>query len=270
MAGSYSDLADKVVMVTGSSRGLGRAMALAFVEAGARVAVAASRDSAQLAQTMSMASSRGGGDRTCAVIGDVGSPEDCARVVAEARQCLGPIDVLINNAGIAMNGPGEPIWRLPVDDWLPMVAANVNGPFLMARCVVQDMIDRGGGRIVNISTSDRTMVRKTYTPYGPSKAFLEACSRIWAEELADTGVTVNVLAPGGAVDTRADLTGVPTPGRAGLPVTVMNGPALWLASGLSAAHTGQRFMANLWDESLPLPQRITAASQDGIELPRIM
>ncbi|MFM1814806.1 MAG: hypothetical protein RLZ98_1501 [Pseudomonadota bacterium] len=263
-------LEDKVVMVTGSSRGLGRAMALAFVGAGARVAITASRNSPQLEQTLAMAAAAGGGDRVKAFVGDIGSPGDCARIAAEVASSLGEVDVLINNAGIAMNGPGQPLHKLAAEDWLAMVSANVNGPFLMARCLVNGMIARGRGRIVNVSTSDRTMVRETYAPYGPSKAFLEAASRIWAQELRDTGVTVNVLAPGGAVDTFADVSGVPTPGRNGLAVTIMNAPALWLASDLSGGHTGQRFIANRWNESLGLEERIAAAREDGAESVRIM
>lgn len=257
-------------MVTGASRGLGRAMALAFLDAGARVAVTASRESPQLAETLALAAARGAADRIAAFVGDIGSPADCERVAAAASSRLGPVDVLVNNAGLAMSGPGEPLWRLPVSDWQRMVSANVDGPFLMARCVVPGMIERGRGRIVNISTSGRTMVRKTYAPYGPSKAFLEACSRIWADELAGTGVTVNVLAPGGMVDTRADVTGVPTPGRDGLPATIMNAPVLWLASDLSAGHSGQRFLANKWNAALPWPDRIAAAREDGADVARIM
>ena len=106
------------------------------------------------------------------------------------------------------------------------------------------------------------MVRKNFSPYGPSKAFLEAASRIWAQDLAGTGVTVNVLLPGGAVDTAADVTGVPTPGRTFQPASVMVPPILWLASDESNAHTGERFVASRWDESLPLAERIAAARDE--------
>jgi NAD(P)-dependent dehydrogenase (short-subunit alcohol dehydrogenase family) len=271
MSTSGPTLNDKVVMVTGASRGLGRAMALAFIDAGARVIITASRESPQLDTTLRMAADHGAGeDRVKALVGDVGKAADCARIAAQALEHFGSVDVLINNAGIAMNGPGQPMHKLAIEDWLAMVSANVNGPFLMARHLVNQMIERGWGRIVNISTSDRTMVRATYSPYGPTKAFLEAASRIWSEELLETGVTVNVLAPGGAVDTYADVSGVPTPGRNGLPITVMNAPALWLASDLSNGHTGQRFMGNRWNEALPLEDRIRAAREDGAESVRIM
>jgi 3-oxoacyl-[acyl-carrier protein] reductase len=131
------------------------------------------------------------------------------------------------------------------------------------------MVAQKFGKIVNISTGAGTMVRERFAPYGPSKAFVEAASRIWAEELNDTGVSVNVLLPGGAVDTAADVTGQP---RAGSfqPASVMAPPILWLASDLSNGHSGQRFVARLWDESLPLSERIARARQDGAEEPHIM
>ena len=167
-------------------------------------------------------------------------------------------------------GPGAPFWRVGIDEWQRMSHTNTDGVFFMTRAVAPSMIAQKFGRIVNVSTSDRTMVRKNFSPYGPSKAFLEASSRIWAQDLADTGVTVNVLLPGGAVDTAADVTGVATQGRSFQPASVMVPPLLWLASDESNAHTGERFVASRWDESLPLAKRIEAARDSGAEGPRIM
>jgi 3-oxoacyl-[acyl-carrier protein] reductase len=124
------------------------------------------------------------------------------------------------------------------------------------------MVARGQGKIINISTSERTMVRPCFSPYGPSKAFVEACSRIWAGELKGTGVSVNVLSPGGAVDTAADVTGVQTAGKAFLPASVMIAPVAWLSSTASDEINGDRFVANLWRDDLPLHERIAAARQN--------
>jgi 3-oxoacyl-[acyl-carrier protein] reductase len=140
----------------------------------------------------------------------------------------------------------------------------------MTRSVVPAMMARGFGKIINISANERTMVRKNLSPYGPSKAFLEACSRIWAQDLSGTGVTVNVLLPGGVVDTAADVSGVAAEGKSFLPASVMVLPLLWLASDESNAHNGERFIANLWDDSLPLAARIERARQDRVDVPRIM
>jgi 3-oxoacyl-[acyl-carrier protein] reductase len=151
-----------------------------------------------------------------------------------------------------------------------MVDTNIGGVFSMTRTVAPAMVAQKFGKIINVSTGAATMVRKLFAPYGPSKAFVEAVSRIWAEELSGTGVTVNVLLPGGAVDTAADVTGRPTPGRTFQPASIMAAPILWLASDLSNGHTGQRFVASRWDESLPLPERIARARQGSAQEPQIM
>jgi NAD(P)-dependent dehydrogenase (short-subunit alcohol dehydrogenase family) len=266
----HPSLAGRAVVVTGASRGLGRAMAVGLAQAGARVAVVASRPSPQLDETMAQLASVGGAPPAIQTIGDLQDPAACERIAAEVLAAFGAIDVLVNNAGVPNVGPGAPFWRVDVDEWRRMAHTNMDGVFFMARSVAPSMIAQGHGKIINVSTSDRTMVRKHLSPYGPSKAFVEACSRIWAQDLADTGVTVNVLLPGGVVDTAADVTGVATPGRSFLPASVMVPPLLWLASDQSNGHNGERFIASLWDDSLPLAQRIEAARQAGVDLPRIM
>jgi NAD(P)-dependent dehydrogenase (short-subunit alcohol dehydrogenase family) len=183
---------------------------------------------------------------------------------------FGRIDVLVNNAGVPNVGPGAPFWRVDVEQWRRIAHTNTDGVFLITRAVAHSMITQKFGKIVNVSTSDRTMVRKNFSPYGPSKAFLEAVSRVWAQDLAGTGVTLNVLLPGGVVDTAADVTGMPTAGRTFQPATVMVPPILWLASDESNGHTGERFIASRWDERLPLPERIAAARDEGVDAPRIM
>jgi 3-oxoacyl-[acyl-carrier protein] reductase len=263
-------LIDRSIIVTGGSRGLGRVMALALAQAGARVAVVGSRPSPQLDETLARAAALGAGARMFAAIGDLRRPEECQRIAAEVTAAVGAVHVLINNAAIPMSGPGEPIWNSDVDAWRRMVATNVDSPFFMIRSVVPAMVAQGFGKIINISTGLGTLVRKYYAPYGPSKAFLEAASRIWAQELAGTGITVNVLLPGGAVDTAADVTGTPTLGRTFQPASVMAAPILWLASDSSNGHTGERFVAGLWDERLPLAERIAAARQSGASEPQIM
>jgi 3-oxoacyl-[acyl-carrier protein] reductase len=131
------------------------------------------------------------------------------------------------------------------------------------------MIEQGAGKIINISTNETTMVRPRYTPYGPGKAFVDACSRAWASELAGTGVTVNVLHPGGSVDTAREITGVPSQ-RPALPAEIVVAPLLWLASDESDGHTGERYAARLWDETLDLEARLAAARQSGSPTVQIM
>lgn len=263
-------LNDRTILVTGASRGLGRAMALGLLAHGGRVAIACTGASAQLDETLKRASALAPKTNFRAFFGDLRRPEDCDRVASEASQALGPIDVLVNNAAIPNNGEGEPFWRIDTDYWLKVSRTNTDTVFFMSRAVGAAMVARGSGKIINVSTSDRTMVRARFTPYGPSKAFVEACSRAWSQELAGTGVTMNVLSPGGVVDTLADVTGIPATGKSFLPAEVMAPPLLWLSSSLSDGVNGERFFANLWDEKLPLDQRIAAALQSTGDTPRIM
>ena len=119
----------------------------------------------------------------------------------------------------------------------------------MARAAAPHMIARGWGRIVNISTSLDTMQRKHNSPYGVTKAALDAASLIWAADLEGTGVSVNILLPGGMVDT--DGTRPSTLQRSTLPVEVMNAALLWLVSRESDGRTGQRFVGRNWKLEVP-------------------
>ncbi|MEA2992129.1 MAG: hypothetical protein QOD40_1049 [Alphaproteobacteria bacterium] len=270
---SASSLVDRVVIVTGGSRGIGREIVLALAEAGARVAIVATAESAHLEQTVKAA---GGGERILPIIGDVRRQADCERVAQETLRTFGAIHVLFNNAALgtptvvdsAKRSP-VPFWQAEPESWLNLIDTNINGFFLMSRAVAATMLTQRFGKIVNISTSDRTMVRAKGSPYGPSKAFIEAASRIWAQDLEGTGVSVNVLLPGGAIDTSPSMV-VGSSGGNFLPVSIMRAPALWLASDLANGHTAERFIAKKWDEKLPLEARVAAARDSTGELPRVM
>ena len=141
----------------------------------------------------------------------------------------------------------------------------------MARTAVPHMLKAGFGRIVNITTSLPTMQRRNNSPYGVTKAAIEAETLIWAQELAGTGVTVNSLIPGGAADTdfvhaasRKELTAM---GRTLLPPSVMVPPILWLASRLSDGVTGARFVGKLWDDALPPDEAAQKAREASVLLP---
>jgi 3-oxoacyl-[acyl-carrier protein] reductase len=267
---AHPSIAGRAIIVTGGSRGLGRAMVLGLARAGARVAIVSSGASAQLDETFAQLDTLGARSQAISALGDVRDPSSCERIVADVLAAFGRIDVLVNNAGVPNVGPGAPFWRVSVEEWRRISHTNTDGVFLMTRSVVPTMIAQGFGKIINVSTNERTMVRKHLSPYGPSKAFLEACSRIWAQDLSDTGVTLNVLLPGGVVDTAADATGVATQDRNFLPASVMVPPLLWLASDESNGRNGERFVASLWDDSRPLAARIEAARQSGVDSPRIM
>jgi len=307
----YPSLAGRNAIITGGGRGLGRVMALALLEQGANVMITGARAADELAATAADLNALGTG-RCVSMVADVSDPAACESVARAAQDAFGSIDVLVNNAARGpteqMNeagrqahvqqglptapqlkhaGQGDRFWEGNVDGYLRMLLTNLGGPFLMSRSCVQGMIDRGFGRIVNISTSRPTMVHTGFGPYGPLKAALEVSSRIWAAELEGTGVTVNVLLPGGASDTSAIPGGVAgtraPPFRAGeeprgqeattkglLPPAIMGPPLAWLASDESNAVTGRRFSARDWSTSISPADAASHAEADRIDIPHII
>ena len=270
---SHESLSGRAVLVTGGARGLGRSVALALAGAGARVCVTGSRPSAELAE-MSEALRAAGAADALALVADVTDAAACQRAAQSTEAAFGRIDVLVNNAGRGMRLVSERFtteptrfWETPPEAWARIVETNATGPFLMARAVVPGMVARGFGKVINVSTSAQTMVRRGYAPYGPSKAFLEAASRVWAQDLEGTGVEVTVLLPGGATDTDLLPGGPNRRGADGnlLPVTVMDEAALWLASDLSTGANGARIIGRLWDPADP-----SAARDDGGAPPRLL
>jgi NAD(P)-dependent dehydrogenase (short-subunit alcohol dehydrogenase family) len=209
----------------------------------------------------------------------VTSDADCARAVAETAAAFGRIDMLVNNAGRGMRLVSEtftttpvPFWAVPTDAWETIVDINVNGAFRMAKAAMPGFLARGAGRIVNISTSDQTMVRAGYSPYGPSKAALEAMSRAWSRDVAATGVTVNVLLPGGATDTDLLPGGANRRGADGnlLSPELMGPPIVWLASPLADGVNGRRLIARLFDPTQPPATAAEASMSPIVDKPAIL
>ncbi|SIQ45186.1 3-oxoacyl-[acyl-carrier protein] reductase [Rhizobium sp. RU35A] len=274
----YSSLRYRVVIVTGGSRGLGREMVLELVSAGAHLAVIGSQAGPALDDTVAEAN-RSGPGRAMALVADVSDNDQCEAAVAATLAAFGRVDVLVNNAGLGMRRISERFnttptrfWETDPAAWRDIIDTNVNGPFQMARAVVPHMLAQGFGKIINISTSDQTMVRRGYAPYGPSKAALEAASRVWAQDLAGTGIDVNVYLPGGAADT--DLL-PPSPDKKGadgnlLPATIMRRAIRWLAADESNGITGARFIARLWDETLPPADAAHLARSPAVDKPAIL
>jgi NAD(P)-dependent dehydrogenase (short-subunit alcohol dehydrogenase family) len=278
MGKTYPSLSGRPVIITGGSRGLGREMALALVAAGASVAVIGSRAGSALNDTVAEANRMGPG-RAIALVADVSDYAQCEAAVASTVAAFGRVDVLVNNAGLGMRRVSETFntqptrfWETEPQAWREIIDTNLNGAFYMARATVPQMVARGFGKVINISTSDQTMVRRGYAPYGPSKAGLEAASRIWAQDLAGTGVDVNVYLPGGAADT--DLL-PPSPDKKGadgnlLPASIMRRMIGWLASDSSNGISGARFIARLFDEQIDPMQAALKAQSTPVEKPAIM
>jgi 3-oxoacyl-[acyl-carrier protein] reductase len=151
-------------------------------------------------------------------------------------------------------------WQISPAAWNRVVAVNLSGPFFLARAVVGHMLAQGWGRIIGVTTSMDTMYRKGGTPYGPSKAGHEALVATMAQELEGTGVTANVLVPGGATNTNLIAPDAPYDRAALIQPEVMQAPAVWLASEASNGFNGRRVIAYYWDERLPVDERLARAS----------
>lgn len=248
------DLTGTIVIVTGAAGGLGSTMSLALLEAGASVAAFDLEASARhMDELLAAADQRQAGGRVRPFWCDVRDPAQAAAAVAAAAACFGTIDGLVNNAGLGPvhhADPKEPMrfYEVDVETWKSRIDTNLTGAFIMARIVTPRLIAQGRGKIVNITTSFATMLRET--PYGPAKAGLEAATSIWAKDLAGTGVTANVLIPGGAANTPMVSVEV-EPDRAKLiQPDVMRAPIQWLMSRRSDGVTGKRFIGKDWDARL--------------------
>ena len=257
------------IIVTGGGRGLGYEMAAALVQAGHRVLITGARASEELSQARDALQALSPQAEVMALQADVSQWADCERVVEVARVRWGRIDGLVNNAGRGMREISETytqtptqFWKAPPEACSVIVQTNVMGPFLMARACVPHMVAQGFGKVVNISTSAVTMVRKGYWPYGPSKAALEAMSAVWLQDLQGTGVSVNVLLPGGATDTQL-LPGEGSARRGAdgqlLSPSLMRAPIAWLMSPACTVN-GRRYIAKLWRTDVP-PEEAAALAQ---------
>ena len=258
-------LEGKTVLMTGAARGMGRAMAVALTGAGANVAmIDIDRDA--LNEAAHAAEKAGGPGSVMAIICDVTDAERASSVAKQIVKDLGSLDILVNDAVI---GPERvqgfmteksKFYELDDDLWNEMLRVNIFGPQLMAKISAPYMIDRGWGRIVNVTTSLDTMYLAGAGAYGPTKAALEAHTLIMSQDLDGTGVSANVLIPGGMVNTRM------IPQESGIPrekliqPDIMTLPIIWLASDASNGVSGMRFIGALWDETIPLEKRINASS----------
>ena len=243
-----------MAVVTGATSGLGEAMADALLEAGATVALAA-RPSPRLREAVEVRRARH--LRAEALPLDVRDPASVESAAAGAQR-LGPVDLLINNAGIGMRSVNprflsdpHPFFEVPPEGFADVVDTNLTGYFLTARAFAPAMVERGRGRIVNVSMNHETMRRKGFVPYGPSRAGAESLSLIMTEDLRTLGVTVNLLLPGGATLTGMIPDDVADGARGHLlPASIMGPPAVWLASTEAEGVTGQRIVAREWPEWL--------------------
>ena len=234
-------LSDKVAIVTGASRGIGRAIALALASQGAKV-VASARNAEALAQLAEEIKAQGGD--ALAVVGDVALEDDANNLVKQAVEAYGQVDVFVNNAGITRDGL---LLRMKNDDWDAVLDTNLKGAFLCTRAVAKVMSKQRSGRIINISSVVGEMGNAGQANYCASKAGLLGLTKSVARELARRNVTVNAITPGFiTTEMTEDMTEkaqeimteqIPL-GRPGSAADVANA-VIFLASDQSAYITGQ-------------------------------
>jgi len=245
----------QVAIVTGAASGIGRAMALGLLRGGIDVA-GVDRDAALLAELEGEVRGKKAGALQT-VRADLADPAAFDAVVAAVLDKSGRIDVLVNNAGIGQGSVRadqrtNPLrfWEITPEQWGRFVAVNATAPLMMARAVTPHMLRAGRGRIVTVTTSLGTMIRGGYVLYGASKAAAEAATAVMAADLTGTGVTANVLVPGGMTDTRIVPEGAVADRSRMLRPEIMAPPLLWLISDEAAKVSGRRFLAAHWDSSL--------------------
>ena len=246
----------RIAIVTGGGGGMGGAMTLGLAAAGARVA-AVDKNAEGLESLVAEAEKSQLSARILPMVSNITDAGECQNVVERTRAAFGGVHVLVNNAGLGMQSisetyMNEPVrfWEAEPERWQAMMDVNFKGPFLMAREAVPHMLAAGWGRIVNVTTSLDTMIRQNYTPYGQSKAALEAATSSWAKDLAGTGVTANVLVPGGPTNTGFIPANAPFDRNALIQPEVMVAPIRWLASNASDGVTDFRFVGRDWDTAL--------------------
>ena len=241
----------RVAIVTGAAGGFGRVLVRGMLERGASVAAL---DVTETGLAVLRDSLREHGERLWCDVTDIADYDACARSVAEAMRRLGGVHALINNAAMGMNTIREDsmenlvgIRELSPQLWNRFIAVNFTGAWNMTRVCIEPMLAQRWGRIIDVTTSFFTMLRGSFQPYGPSKAGMEAMAAAHAKEFEGTGVTVNVVVPGGPADTPMIPDSSPLKRQTLIPPSAMVAPIVWLCSDAADGITGNRYVAAEWD-----------------------
>ena len=266
-------LQNRNALITGASRGLGLEMAIAMGEAGLAgitftAAPGSDETSTQIEKEMHAAISviEKTGTKVNGVVSDVGRSDDCQQAIDSHINMFPSLDILINNAGKGGRYAHKGKTDYDISGHDPMgiaeiIETNLCGPFLILHHALPHMKKLTRARVINISKRTESMHRKAWTPYGPTKAALEAATIAWAESLSETGVTVNTLSPGGAVNTKF---GTGKISGHGIDPSTIRPITVWLASDASDGFNGCRFVADRWDPELPILEAALGCQESQI------
>ncbi|MBK17713.1 MAG: hypothetical protein CMM52_02590 [Rhodospirillaceae bacterium] len=243
----------KIVVVTGAAGGLGKAMVEALVAKGAKVAAVD-----VVAPRLETLTDIEGPGEVMPLAADLRDPAACSAIATRTIDALGGLHGVVNNAGVGLSTIREnyyvdniKFWDVPEERWQAIFEVNARAPFLISKGAMPHLLEQGWGRIVNVTTSMDTMIRRGWTPYGPSKGALEAQSACWSKDCEGSGVTVNVLVPGGPANTGM-VPAASSPDRdAMVQPEVMKAPICWLMSDDSDGFNGNRLTGTGWDKGLP-------------------
>jgi 3-oxoacyl-[acyl-carrier protein] reductase len=246
-------LNDRVAIVTGGSRGMGREMGEAIIEAGGRAALL-TPEAEELNQTVAEIADQYGADRVLALPYNIADYGQCEQAVAETLDYFGALHGVVNNAALGqlnVIAPGAEdtnckFFEADPHRWAQVIRVNVVGTYHMCRAAVGHLTAQGWGRFVNVTTSIGTMQRSGNSPYGPSKGAIESETLVFAADLEGTGVTSNSLIPGGAARTKFVPEAYYT-SRDLVEPSIMRVPIVWLFSDLADGLTGGRYAANQWN-----------------------
>ena len=257
----------KVAIITGAAGGIGSRLTRAFLNEGAKV-TAADVSEAALARLVAGLAEDGVTRRQLMPIEtDVSDSQACASCVKSTLDTFGTVHALVNNAGISMNFVRPDYLTQPVKTnelspqiWDRIVGVNLSGAWYLSYNVLPHMVDQGYGRIINVTTSFSGMLFVGGQPYGPSKAGLEAMTASHACEFRGTGVTVNVVVPGGPTDTPMIPSEAPFARSNLIDPECMAPPMIWLCAEAGDDVTGRRYIAANWDPDIDFDAAAAACS----------
>lgn len=240
------EMRDTASLVTGGSRGLGRALGMALATAGSRVVLVA-RGRAELDDAV--ATVRGAGGTAWGIVADIGDKHAIHSIAAQAAALAGPIDILINNASALGPLPLRLLLDTECEDLEQVLQVNLLGPFRLTKVVAGAMALRGGGVVINVSSDAAVEAYPHWGAYGTAKAALDRMTRIWAAELDDAGVRVFAVDPG-EMNTQMHADAIPNTDPATLadPADVAQRIVGMIADPI-AAPGGSRLVASHWREA---------------------